>query len=182
MAQRLVTTVWDEGAQTINYMWYTGKGEKPIPIMGKDGKPLVLDLTRVPAEMRLWDALHGAQQKTCDGFSDAEKVSNGDLAKKKAFIVSTIEQAIANQYAGEWGTRGEGGPREEPLLYEALVRIDPKKFPTPAAAREWVKAQPENVQGGLKKTPRVLDAINAIKAARVKGDANVAAAEAALGL
>jgi len=166
MAQRLVSTVWDEGAQTITFQWYKGKGEKPVPMLDAKGVPVVLDLSRVPEELQVTLALHGAQQKVSDGFSGAEKDSGGNADKKREIIVGTLTDAIAGLYSGIWSSRAESGVERVPaLIYEAIARVKGGNA-TAEKAKDWYSALPAEKQKEVRGDPRVVAAQSAIKAER----------------
>lgn len=165
MAQRLVSTVWDEGAQTISFNWFGGKDAKPIPMTAPDGTPVVLDFNKVPDEMKISCMLHGGQQKTCDGFSDAEKISGGDPAKKRDYIVSVLTGAISNLYAGTWSERGgEGTTRLPAITIEALARATNK--PLEVIKKLWADTWTDEQKAGFRKLPAVMAAMDAIRAER----------------
>ena len=170
MAQRLVSVAVDETEQTLRYNFIDGEKKTPIE---HNGKPLIFELSKATAlQVRL--ALHGAKQKTCDGFADAEKIAGGDPTKKRAFIAEVINGALTSLYAAIWSEkRGEGEEETPAMVIAAIATVFGKDLAKVQAA--WPKL-PDEQKKALRADAKVKAEVARIRAERAKAKADAAPA------
>jgi len=172
MAQRLVSVAVDETEQTLRYNFIDG--DKKTPII-HNGQPLIFELSKAKAlEVRL--ALHGAKQKTCDGFADAEKVAGGDPVKKRAFIAEVIDGALTSLYNAVWSEKRGEGEEETPSMVISAIATVFGKDPAIVAAK-W-PSLPDEHKKALRADAKVKAEVARVRAERAKAKAESTASVA----
>lgn len=165
--KRLLTSAWDETAQTVTY------GFAGYP----DEAPITVKVGEYPDAIKVCGMLHGIEQKQRDAVAGQVK----ELGE--AGFIELFRKTVADMDAmfrrGEWTERGEGSPRDEGLLYQALSRLKPQTMPTAEAARTWFNAQTETIQGQIRKVAAVVEMIGRIKAEKATAAAEKTADGAA---
>lgn len=119
-------------------------------------------LEELTPEMLIMAALHGLKQKVVDAAAIPRNTLTGRSAtnREKYEAMKAVRDRVV---AGQWNaTRGEGGPTTGGLLFEALVRLYPRK--TPDELRAYLAKKDKAAQAALRKNPRVASIIEEIKA------------------
>jgi len=108
----------------------------------------VFELDRVPEDMKIQLALHGAKQKLVDAFADAKARPAG--ISRESYCAAQVETRMDALYAGNWSVRGEGTARIS-IFAEALAEATGQALDAtvklwadmPKAKRDQVKRHPE---------------------------------------
>lgn len=128
-----------------------------------DGRKLLFEMSKVPAEITARLALHGASQKIGDNYAGAESVEDA---------YTDAAEVIDQLYAGSFMAKRAAGEPRIGLLIEALSRISGKPIDV---CREAIITMSDDLKKNLRADARLKQAMLAIQ--KERADAEVAAAD-----
>lgn len=141
--------------------------DRQLVIMCADGQEIRLDATSMGGDIREQAMMHGFKQKLMDaGAISRDPVTGRSATPTDKF--NAIREVYDRLLAGEWNKVREGGSPTGGLLLSALMSVYPTKTKDQLVA--FLASKTAEEKTALRKVGKIAEAIEVIKAARVKTD------------
>jgi hypothetical protein len=135
-----------------------------------NGRQLVLDTAKLPADILSHAIGHGLKQKLVDAAAISRDPETGRAASIDTKF-EAVREVFDRLFVGDWNKRREGGGNAGGLLFQALCRKYDRK--TPEQIKEWLDGKDDKAKAALRKNPDIAKIIDDIRAE--KGDSGAGA-------